>query len=199
MVLTRGNWVLRLSIILNIVILLYAGRHITSKKDAVDFIEGLQVSGRKLASIGASQLPVQPASSGSNSAAPKFVILEIARGQSNTEAKQSPTVPGSDFASSYVISTNNPTEQSLVPTSEEWILVDFRDVKISQQMPELQNVNGTLKNLEDIVKCHDKSTEQRTFQRIGFWLIYNYVPVIRNFQCHVSVIHCVPLTLNILS
>ncbi|GFG33650.1 hypothetical protein Cfor_04382, partial [Coptotermes formosanus] len=93
MVLTRRNWGLWLSIIFNIVVLLYAGRHITSKNGAVDFIEELQVSDRNIASTGVPQLPVQPASSGSNSAAPKFVILEIARGQSNIEAKLSPIVP----------------------------------------------------------------------------------------------------------
>lgn len=193
MVLTRRNWVLRLSIILNIVVLLYVGRHFASKNGAVDFIEELQASGRNLASIDISQLPLEPASSGGNSAAAKFVFLdntdgETARGQSNTEAKQSPIVPGSDVVSSSVISTKKPTKPSSVPTSEESVIIDLRDVKSSQQMPEPpQNINGTLKNLQDIVKCHDKSTDPRTAQRSDFWVLYNYIPATRKFRCHESI------------
>ncbi|GFG34355.1 hypothetical protein Cfor_08795 [Coptotermes formosanus] len=193
MVLTRRNWVLRLSIILNIVVLLYVGRHFASKNGGVDFIEELQASGRNLASIDISQVPLEPASSGGNSAAAKFVFLdntdsETARSQSNTEAKLSPIVPGSEVAASSIISTKKPTKPSSVPTSEESVIIDLRDSKVSQQMPEPpQNINGTLKNLEDTVKCHDKSTDPRTAQRSDFWVLYNYIPGSRKFRCHESV------------
>jgi len=193
MLFTRRNWVLRFSIFLNIVVLLYVGRHFASKNGAIDFIEELQASGRNLASIDISQIPLEPVSAGGNSAATKFVILdntdsETSRGQSNTESKHSPIVPGSDVASSSVISTKKPTKPSSVPTSEESVIMDLRDDKNSQQMPEPpQNNNGTLKNLEDVVKCHDKSTDPRTAQRSDFWVLYNYVPATRKFRCHESI------------
>lgn len=193
MLFTRRNWLLRFSIFLNIVVLLYVGRHFASKNGAVDFIEELQASGRNLASIDISQLPVESGSAGGNSAATKFVILdntdsETARGQSNTESKNSPIVPGSEVASSSVISTKKPTKPSSVPTSEESVVMDLREDKNPQQMPEPpQNNNGTLKNLEDVVKCHDKNTEPRTAQRSDFWVLYNYIPATRKFRCHESV------------
>jgi len=193
MLFTRRNWVLRFSIFLNIVVLLYVGKHFASKNGAVDFIEELQASGRNLASIDISQLPLDPASAGGNSAATKFVIVdnidsETARGQSNTESKNSPIVPGSDVASSSVISTKKPTKPSSVPTSEESVVMDLREDKNPQQMPEPpQNNNGTLKNLEDVVKCHDKNTDPRTAQRSDFWVLYNYIPATRKFRCHESV------------
>jgi len=193
MLFTRRNWVLRFSIFLNIVVLLYVGRHFASKNGTVDFIEELQASGRNLASIDISQLPLEPASAGGNSAATKFVVLdntdsETARGQSNTESKHSPIVPGSDVASSSVISTKKPTKPSSVPTSEESVVMDLREDKSPQQMPEPPpNNNGTLKNLEDVVKCHDKSADPRTAQRSDFWVLYNYIPATRKFRCHESV------------
>ena len=193
MLFTRRNWVLRFSIFLNIVVLLYVGRHFASKNGAIDFIEELQASGRNLASIDISQLPVEPASAGGNSAVTKFVILdntdsETARSQSNTESKHSPIVPGSDVASSSVTSTKKPTKPSSIPTSEESVVMDLRDDKSPQQVPEPpQNNNGTLKNLEDVVKCHDKSTDPRTAQRSDFWVLYNYIPATRKFRCHESV------------
>jgi len=193
MLFTRRNWVLRFSIFLNVVVLLYVGKHFASKNGAVDFIEELQASGRNLASIDISQLPLEPGSAGGNSAATKFVILdntdtETARGQSNTESKNSPIVPGSEVASSSVISTKKPTKPSSVPTSEESVVMDLREDKNSQQMPEPpQNNNGSLKNLEDVVKCHDKNTDPRTAQRSDFWVLYNYIPATRKFRCHESV------------
>lgn len=193
MLFTRRNWVLRFSVFLNIVVLLYVGKHFASKNGAIDFTEELQASGRNLESIDISQLPLEPASAGGNSAATKFVTLdntdsESARGQSNTESKHSPIVPGSDVASSSVISTKKPTKPSSVPTSEESVVTDLREEKSPQQMPEPpQNNNGTLKNLEDIMKCHDKSTDPRTAQRSDFWVLYNYIPATRKFRCHESV------------
>jgi hypothetical protein len=190
MLLTRRNWVLRFSIILNIVVLLYVGRHITSKNGTVDFIEELQASGRNLASIDIPQLPLDPASSGGNSAAAKIIIVdpETAGGQSNTEAKHSPIAPGSDVASSVIISTKKPTKPSSIPTSEEPVIMDLREAKRLQQVPELpQNNNSAVKILEDVVKCHDKSTDPRTAQRSDFWVLYNYIPATRKFRCHESV------------
>jgi hypothetical protein len=193
---TRRNWVLRLSIILNIAVLLYVGRHIASKNGGVDFIEELQASGRNLASIDISQLPLEPASSGGNSAAAKFIILDntdrsaTAREQFNTEAKQSPTVvSASDIASSVVISTKKPTKpSSSTATSEQSVIMDLRDQKSPENVLEpLQNVNGTLRKLEDVVKCHDKSADPRTAQRSDFWVLYNYIPATRKFRCHESI------------
>lgn len=193
---TRRNWVLRLSIILNIAVLLYVGRHIASKNGGVDFIEELQASGRNLASIDISQLPAEPASSGGNSAAAaKFIVLDntdrsaTARSQPNAEGKQSPTViSSSDVASSSIISTKKPTKPSSVATSEQSAIMDLRDQKSSQQITEpQQNYSGVLMKLEDVVKCHDKSADPRTAQRSDFWVLYNYVPATRKFRCHESV------------
>jgi hypothetical protein len=194
--LTRRNWVFRLSIILNIAVLLYVGKHITSKNGGIDFIEELQASGRNLASIDISQLPLEPALPGGNSAAAaKFAVLDntdrsaTARNQPNAEGKPSPTVvPASDVASSSMISTKKPTKPSSLATSEQSAVTDLRDQKTSNQVREdLQNGNGTLRKLEDVVKCHDKSADPRTAQRSDFWVLYNYIPATRKFRCHESV------------
>lgn len=192
--LTRRNWVLRLSIILNIAVLLYVGTHIASKNGGVDFIEELQASGRNLASIDISQLPLEPASSGGNSAvaAPKFVVIDntdkiaVATSQADTESKESPTlVP----ASSSVISTKKPTKpSSSAATSEQSVVMDLRDQKVSQPVQEaLQSENVTLRKVEDVVKCHDRNTDPRTAQRSDFWVLYNYIPASRKFRCHETV------------
>jgi hypothetical protein len=190
---TRRNWVLRLSIILNIAVLLYVGRHIASKNGGVDFIEELQASGRNLASIDISQLPLESASSGGNSAAAKFVILDntdrsaTARQQFNTEAKQSPTVvvSSSDVASSVVISTKKPAKpSSSTATSEPSVVMDLRYQNVAEP---LQNDNRTVSKLEDVVRCQDRSPDPRTAQRSDFWVLYNYVPASRKFRCHESV------------
>lgn len=196
--LTRRNWVLRLSIILNVAVLLYVGTHIASKNGGVDFIEELQASGRNLASIDISQLPLEPASSSGGGAAavasPKFVAVvdntdksAAATSQSDAESKESPTplLP----ASSSVISTKKPTKpSSSVATSEQSVVMDLRDQKVSQPVPpEAAPQNVTLRTLEDVVKCHDRNTDPRTAQRSDFWVLYNYVPARRKFRCHESV------------
>lgn len=187
---TRRNWVLRLSIILNIAVLLYVGRHITSKNGGVDFIEELQASGRNLASIDISQLPLEPASSSGNSAAAKFVVVDNTDRTGPAEEKQSPTaIAASDPAASVVISTKKPTKpSSSTATSEQSVIMDLRDQRSPQTVAEpLQNNNGTLRKLEDVVQCHDRSSHPRTAQRSDFWVLYNYIPATKKFRCHESI------------
>ncbi|XP_034234070.1 beta-1,4-glucuronyltransferase 1 [Thrips palmi] len=62
--LARRNWLLRLSVILNVVILLYFGSHFATKNGAVVLIEELQASGRNLASI---DMPNPPQTDGPQS------------------------------------------------------------------------------------------------------------------------------------
>jgi hypothetical protein len=186
--LTRRNWVLRLSIILNIAVLLYVGTHIASKNGGVDFIEELQASGRNLASIDMSQLPVESASSGGNAAAAaKFVVVDnTVTSRPNTQAKQLPTlVPASHIVPSSVISTKKPSSSAV--TSEQSVIMDLRDQKSSGLIPEAPQSNGTLRKLQDVVQCHDRRTDPRTAQRNDFWVLYNYIPAIRKFRCHESI------------
>lgn len=49
--LTRRNWLLRFSIILNVVVLCYVGTHFVSYNTGVDLLEDVQTPGRNLASI----------------------------------------------------------------------------------------------------------------------------------------------------
>ncbi|PSN44806.1 hypothetical protein C0J52_25714 [Blattella germanica] len=196
--LTRRNWVLRLSIILNIAVLLYVGTHIASKNGGVDFIEELQASGRNLATIDINQISMESASSGSSGGNPspaKLIVVEsldrsaTATSQVNAEDKESPSVvPASDvISSSVVISTKKPTKSPV--SSEQSVVMDLRDQRSSQlQVPEPSvNENGTLNKLEDVVKCHDKSMVPRIAQRSDFWVLYNYIPASRKFRCHETI------------
>ena len=189
---------LRLSIILNVAVLLYVGTHIASKNGGVDFIEELQASGRNLESIDINQIPLESASSGgSGSNVNKIIVLETldrtatAISQVNSEDKDSPSViPSSDVisSSSVVISTKKPTKPS-ADSSEQSVIMDLRDQRSPQsQMPDPPaNESGTPRKLEDIVKCHDKNVEPRTAQRSDFWVLYNYVPASRKFRCHETI------------
>lgn len=50
--LTRRNWLLRMSIVLNVVVLCYVGSHIVSyNSNGVEFVEDVGTSGRSLASV----------------------------------------------------------------------------------------------------------------------------------------------------
>lgn len=48
---TRRNWLLRASIVINVVVLCYVGTHLVSYNNGVDFVEEVPTSGRSLASI----------------------------------------------------------------------------------------------------------------------------------------------------
>ncbi|KAJ9586643.1 hypothetical protein L9F63_019745, partial [Diploptera punctata] len=195
---TRRNWVLRLSIILNVAVLLYVGTHIASKNGGVDFIEELQASGRNLESIEINQIPLESASSGgSGPISPKIVVLEsidrtaTSTSQVNPEEKDSASViPASEIisSSSVMISTKKPSK----PLSEspvQSVIMDLRD-----QMPFQIQVSenwgsetASPRKVEDIIKCHDKTLEPRTAQRSDFWVLYNYIPASRRFRCHESI------------
>lgn len=49
--LTRRNWLLRFSIILNVAVICYVGTHFLTYSSGVDFVEDIQTPGRNLASI----------------------------------------------------------------------------------------------------------------------------------------------------
>ena len=187
---------LRLSIILNVAVLLYVGTHIASRNGGVDFMEELQASGRNLESIDINQIPLESASSGASSSA-KIIVLEsldrmaTATSQVNTEDKDSPSmIPSSDVisSSSVVISTKKPTKPSS-ESSEQSVIMDLRDQRTSQlQVPDPPgNSTGIPRKLEDVVKCHDKNLESRTAQRSDFWVLYNYMPASRKFRCHETI------------
>uniref|UniRef100_A0A1B6F200 N-acetyllactosaminide beta-1,3-N-acetylglucosaminyltransferase n=1 Tax=Cuerna arida TaxID=1464854 RepID=A0A1B6F200_9HEMI len=64
--LTRRNWVLRTSIVLNIIVLLYVGTHVASRNGGVDMLEEMQAGGRSLASLEITQDSSLPAVVGSD-------------------------------------------------------------------------------------------------------------------------------------
>ncbi|CAG2056426.1 unnamed protein product [Timema podura] len=193
--LARRNWVLRLSIILNVAVLLYVGTHIASKGGGADFLEELQDSGRNLAFIdlGQQQQQQQQQQSAQGTSEGGSTRAESSPRTFDNHLPPAPQSPSIETQSSHssVPSTiqtkkvpTKPTGKDVSTTPE---LSAPSEVVSSTKSEQLIVSESALQPLEELIKCHDKSTEPRTAQRSDFWVLYNYVTPSRKYRCFESI------------
>ncbi|XP_054270285.1 beta-1,4-glucuronyltransferase 1-like isoform X1 [Macrosteles quadrilineatus] len=92
--LTRRNWVLRTSIVLNIVVLLYVGTHVASSRNGgLDMLEELQAGGRQLASLDVVPDSGPPGSDNPDVGSPPHThTAALVQGTTSPPGRQSTTV-----------------------------------------------------------------------------------------------------------
>ncbi|XP_075227166.1 beta-1,4-glucuronyltransferase 1 isoform X2 [Lycorma delicatula] len=153
--LTRRNWVLRLSIVLNLVVLFYFGTHIASRNGGSDFIEELQAEGRSLA-------------------------LEMAEETEDSRKLRdvlSPSSPSVHTASQPQGTTSVSGGKSVrasttVATSTERKVPSVALLPVSSALKAEPPIEHTL---QELIPCNDRKRESRTAQRGDYWVLYNYV------------------------
>ncbi|KAJ1520927.1 hypothetical protein ONE63_004005 [Megalurothrips usitatus] len=158
--LARRNWLLRLSIILNVVILLYFGSHFATKNGAVVLIEELQASGRNLASIDMPN-PAQTDGPQSNDINPPAAVQPAA---------------GAVAAGAAAAAAGAAADPALPPVTP----AKATSTTNGEAPP-------TEKTLQDVIPCHDRTVEPRTAQRGDYWVLYNYVVATESFRCWESI------------
>ncbi|XP_011501737.1 PREDICTED: beta-1,4-glucuronyltransferase 1 [Ceratosolen solmsi marchali] len=171
-VVCRRNWALRLSIVLNVCVLLYVCAHFGAVSGPwIEEGSGWGSSGPapsqemmygtvpRLNGTATASAPAEPRSA-----------LPAARQQ---ESKQPGPAP--EPVRFKVNETKSPPEAA---ESEE-----------AEQRPD-RTANGNIKKeltLQEAILCNDKSTEPKTAQRGDYWVLYNYVPMSMKVHCWESV------------
>lgn len=208
--LTRRNWLLRLSIILNVAVLCYVGTHLVSYNTGMDILEDVQTPGRNLASIeyntdsGGQNAMLQqtqdgkPATVQRHEGDPIFVVektfpKEGSEFKSGPPANKTVELPqtGSENlqqeereADSVVMSIPSKTFSPKSATNN----VSTTQATLNASTVDVETSSKSEeRTLEEVIKCHDREQDHRTAQRGDFWVLYNYVRSSRTFRCFESV------------
>lgn len=161
--LTRRNWVLRFSIVLNIVVLLYVATHIASRNGGMDFLEELQASGRNLASLEMTQ-----------------EAAAVYQAQQQAQGSDTPDAPLPSQTQAVVQGTTAPPANKYTRGSTT--------VATSTERKESSSTEAdTPRTLQDVIPCRDRDRVSHIAQRGDYWVLYNYIPASRQFHCWESI------------
>ena len=178
--LNRRNWVLRLSVILNVVILLYFGSHFATRNGAVVLIEELQASGRGLASLD-QQPQQQPAVVQDAAGAPPEGVIGVAA------AVQAPAPAAPETAVPVALPDGAPDPGTSGASADAGTAAKATSTTQKSGSSSPSDAAPTERSLQDVVQCVDKFVESRTAQRGDYWVLYNYIPATQKFHCWESV------------
>ncbi|KAL0276523.1 UNVERIFIED_CONTAM: hypothetical protein PYX00_004080 [Menopon gallinae] len=206
--LTRRNWLLRLSIILNVVVLCYVGTHLVSYNTGMDILEDVQNPGRNLASIeyntdsGAQNALLQQTQDGKSQPVQRHEndLTFVAEKTSGKDGSEFRLAPNKTVDLSQTGSENLPREDREVdsvvmsiPSKTYAPKPATNNLSTTQAPANVSNADAEPsskseeRTLEEVIKCHDRDQIQRTAQRGDFWVLYNYVRSSRTFRCFESV------------
>ncbi|XP_008215172.1 beta-1,4-glucuronyltransferase 1 isoform X2 [Nasonia vitripennis] len=188
-VICRRNWALRLSIVLNVCVLLYVCAHFGA------------VSGPWIeegAAAGASNWAANPNSIGASSVQDAQILQqEGTQPRANATAASTSTAAASGEVKTAAAQLDGKLEAGkLEKTGSN--AVDFKGNEtklVESNAVEEKKVNQTVNQnkakkeltLQEAVLCNDKSSEPKTAQRGDYWVLYNYVPMSMKVHCWESV------------
>lgn len=195
---TRRNWVLRSSIIINLLVLFYFGTYIASQNGTLSFIREMQKSGRSLANL---EFSAQAGGSGSTNNEIFQENMEIAGGGPFS-------LSASDLVSSQAlvnvplssVETNSPKGTTVINAVRSF--VDHRFVQKVSTTSDTSldsdlvsaGVNVTSSDLlkskpslQDVIQCNDVTPTFSTAQRGDYWVLYNYIMAEKKFHCWESI------------
>lgn len=170
-VICRRNWALRLSIVLNVCVLLYVCAHFGAVSGP--WIE--DTSGWASNGPPPSQEMLYGTAPRPNGTATSSAQTEP-RPPSPHQEQEQPPAPAEPVAP--VRFKANETKSPLEPGASE-----------AERRPN-QTANQNIKKeltLQEAILCNDKSTEPKTAQRGDYWVLYNYVPMNMKVHCWESV------------
>lgn len=176
----RRNFVFRVSIVINIAVLLYAAMHLSSNT-----------------SPGVEWVPIT--SDGSERTAEfRYVNREEIRNYTDTRPPESSVRNVEESTSQKTPSTMPSTNKTASSTAS----IPESDKKINSALPEAEASNGTVLEIDDedalhpmtltylrtLLDCNDKDMLPQTVQRGDFWVLKNFVRADHGIiQCHESI------------
>uniref|UniRef100_A0A1B6C5R0 N-acetyllactosaminide beta-1,3-N-acetylglucosaminyltransferase n=1 Tax=Clastoptera arizonana TaxID=38151 RepID=A0A1B6C5R0_9HEMI len=159
---SRRNWVLRFSIVLNLVVLLYVGTHIASKNGGgVIFVEDIQNSGRSLSSL--------------------ELMQDGALYQQNPAGSDTPDAPPQPSQTQSLV------QGTTSPPSNKYTRISTTVATSTERKEASSTESNPPVLLQDVIPCRDRDPEQRIAQRGDFWVMYNYVLANKQFRCWESI------------
>lgn len=194
--LSRRNWVLRLSIILNVIVLFYVGTHYVSYNN-VDLIEDVQATGRNVAVIeyntnlnGQNSLQQNRETKAFYSQTKRYYEPSGKVQENQMNRTSEIQVTGEETAKSVEVDSAimsipaKDVDQNGPKTTQV-------DLNASTAYAETVSISrGTTQSkrtLDEVIKCHDRDQTPRTAQRGDFWVLYNYILSSRTFRCYETV------------
>ncbi|XP_011685123.1 PREDICTED: beta-1,4-glucuronyltransferase 1 [Wasmannia auropunctata] len=182
----RRNWALRLSVVLNVCVLLYVCAHIGSSGPWIE----------EPPTNWAAAAPLQSDTYDNLVNGTQKGAAAAAASSSSSSSSSSAALVG---ATNNAAPTNNggagrPLGIILVTTTPPPNGAKAETVDKPQEHPHNQTMkNGTSSvtrepmSLKEAVPCNEKSTEPRRAQRGDYWVLYNYVPMSMAVRCWESV------------
>ncbi|KAL7299297.1 hypothetical protein TKK_0007879 [Trichogramma kaykai] len=185
----RRNWVLRVSIIINVCVLLYVCLHFGAvpaswiEENSGPWASPAAVAGQAEMLYGTAPKPnstvAAPASSSSAAA------LKRLDPQQDKKTESAAAVASASGAVEFKANESKTSSQEDKQSSSlgNSILLESKPNNITTS-------NQTLKKeltLEEAIGCNDKSAEPKTAQRGDYWVLYNYVPMSAKLHCWESV------------
>lgn len=176
----RRNFVFRVSIVINIAVLLYAAMHLSSNT-----------------SPGVEWVPITVDGS-ERSAEFRYINREEIRNYTDTRPPESSVRNLEESTSQKTPSTMPTTNKTASSTAS----IPETDKKLNSALPEPETSNGTVLEIDDedalhpmtlnylrtLLDCNDKDMLSQTVQRGDFWVLKNFVRADHGIiQCHESV------------
>ncbi|XP_014208237.1 beta-1,4-glucuronyltransferase 1 [Copidosoma floridanum] len=173
----RANWLLRLSIVLNVcVVLLFVGTHFRSSGPWVEEPPAGWAGSTQDALLGTAMRPGATGTSGSS------VTAETSKTDgARTKTSLSSLATSSSLASSSSsLAAQVEANRTKLASAETASEVDRAKAnQTANQKPEL--------TLQEAIECNDKPLNRKTSQRGDYWVLYNYVPMSEKPHCWESV------------
>ncbi|XP_015600174.1 beta-1,4-glucuronyltransferase 1 [Cephus cinctus] len=174
----RRNWALRLSVVLNVCVLLYVCAHFGSSGPWIE--EPPTNWGTPLSEAfgapenfnGTQRQSSSSSSSSGYSASPLFSNLKLVKQSVKESLENKPaTVLNST-------SINSATRIEEGPFSTQKVQ-DHSQTRSNGT----DGASSPAMTLKDAIPCNDKSSEPKTAQRGDYWVLYNYVPMSMSVRC----------------
>ncbi|XP_029679866.1 beta-1,4-glucuronyltransferase 1 [Formica exsecta] len=173
----RRNWALRLSVVLNVCVLLYVCAHIGSSGPWIEEPPTNWAAAPETYDLATNGTQKGVATSLSSSSSSAAVAVKDATSANNNNGV------GRPLRIRLVTTTLPPNNGAKAETLDK-----------SREHPRNQTAkNGTSNiarepmSLKEAVDCNEKSTEPRRAQRGDYWVLYNYVPMSMAVRCWESV------------
>ncbi|XP_043289778.1 beta-1,4-glucuronyltransferase 1 [Venturia canescens] len=190
----RRNWALRLSIVLNICVVLYVCAHLTSSGPWME---------ETPSNWGGSNVPVPLAETYGSPENLQINSSQRTKGTSLTNLKQKTTKNTSEATDKRKQNTDKLTKLDISTASENKKKehsgagdagADDRRNESTTKKSASQDLKKNSKTVvgskaltKEAIRCNEKSSEPRTAQRGDYWVLYNYVPMSMNVRCWESV------------
>ncbi|XP_008559945.1 beta-1,4-glucuronyltransferase 1 [Microplitis demolitor] len=180
----RRNWALRLSVVVNICVLLYICVHFKTAAWVEDASNWDNSSGSSVQEV-SNDIQANSNNNNNNQSSQTTRLSSSVEGRFSRLISKVKDKPTESIEASKAIENKEQTNHKSETAQSSSLFLSGQESSPLAQ-PSAAAVTSSL-SLKDIIKCNDKSLEARIAQRGDYWVLYNYVPMSIYVGCWESV------------